>query len=1165
MVPILPAATAGPSSGQTGAPATGKSTGEVPSWRQAPPPPRRSTAPDGPPAGAAPGDPSDWRNAPPPARHSSGPPEEDVVEVMPEEEAGVPDWQNAPPVRRGGGGVVQEEPQEEAIEVLAEEEPIRPRSKKGRNLIFIGIVILLLGGAIGAAVFVMSQVQGEREEALAKEARTAYTESRFADAFTKFDQLGKDFPSSDHLAEYRFLADLADLRGEFTSLNATPDSVLEKQTAFLKNNESNPLLKEHAAEFGPDFVQWLANRIDALAKDEADAKNAGGSGLEFMARAKETLHHGQQIVAEAFKQDDVAKVDEAFQKVEIVLQKRKERREAIAKLQNMKPTAQGIKEARNLIKATTKKHEAFDQDPDVQAALTKLYQGHLDSVRYVDGADAAPASGRSEDREPSMVVNHLVQGVAPERRPNDPIFLALVRGVLYALSQSNGEIIWAMRVGIDTSALPVRVPASEGRPEMVLALSADTETLTGLNAATGDQLWKYRLSAPCLAQPVVVGLRAYVPTYDGSVHEVELARGQLIGRYELGQHLTVGGSRQDRTDLVYFPADDECVYILDVKNHRCQGILHSGHPSGSLRTTPIVINTDTSGAGYLILPQTDGLESTALRAFTLPLEGVQMSPPAVQSQSTHGWPWFPPFHDPEKLVLVTDAGAVGVFGIHQERTQDTALFPMVRDEFRLPSGDSTRPNRAQVVACQDDTIWVLAKGGLQKLKLIMNPVKGPQLAVDPLWKQPLLLGSPLHRSQVEMSGPNTTLFVVTQSPNRRGCLATAVDANGKRILWQRELGLVCQGPALPFGQERLALDQGGSVFAFNPANQSTRADVQWRVGGQSLAKPLPGNQDFPPSLHVVGDTVYEVGCPGKGAQLVVRRFQADATGKLQPPQDMDEKVVDLTSPPAGEAAVRGNSLLVPLQDGTIYRVKLPDCGPGIAGPEWRAARANAGLHCFVTWINDTDFLATDGARGVTHYRWAAGMNWLAFPENKGNDPTAEVRARIVTEPLVLPEAGADDLLVAVADASGRLTLHHGEVLEELRHWDLGGKITAGPFLGGKHIGCVVDGQKVMWVDPKRKEVVWEYQSGTAEPIVGEPQLVEDLLVVAHQSGRFVGLDPATGRPRGPGFTLQASAAPAVSPVAFGPGRAFAPLTDGTVLLLSLQHLRDPFGAFPVVW
>jgi len=55
----------------------------------------------------------------------------------------------------------------------------------------------------------------------------------------------------------------------------------------------------------------------------------------------------------------------------------------------------------------------------------------------------------------------------------------------------------------------------------------------------------------------------------------------------------------------------------------------------------------------------------------------------------------------------------------------------------------------------------------------------------------------------------------------------------------------------------------------------------------------------------------------------------------------------------------------------------------------------------------------------------------------------------------------------------------------------------------------------------------------------------------------IGLDPATGRPRGEGYVLQGSVAFAATPVAFGADRLLAPLSDGTALLLALEELRPP--------
>jgi hypothetical protein len=121
---------------------------------------------------------------------------------------------------------------------------------------------------------------------------------------------------------------------------------------------------------------------------------------------------------------------------------------------------------------------------------------------------------------------------------------------------------------------------------------------------------------------------------------------------------------------------------------------------------------------------------------------------------------------------------------------------------------------------------------------------------------------------------------------------------------------------------------------------------------------------------------------------------------------------------------------------------------------------------------------------------------------------------------------------------------------------MGGHVTQGPFVRGDRVGCVVDRRRLAWIDPDKDEVLWTYTSG-GEEIVGSPHEVDHMLVVADRAGSYVGLDPATGRPLGPGYQLRANVAPGTSPVAFGPRRLFAPLSDGTVLLIALGRLRGP--------
>jgi outer membrane protein assembly factor BamB len=1146
-------------------------------WHTAPPPPRQPGQATVPPAaGRQPTPPSRQPAAPPPPRSPRQPPRtraeeplqalpaeddiraEDQLEAVPAE----PSWHQAPPVRRGGDTYTGLRAGETMVApALQAERAARARGHFSLILsagILAGVVLIVAVGALATWLYLRGA-----EDRLAQQARQEYAEGRYPEAATHYQQLLDKFPESASANDYRLFLDLSELRSRMSSATSPVGETLDRADKLIKEHGGDAPLQEQGRDLGSALYRWVREKAEAIPADPNSVPP------DFPDRAREVLRAASQAFPGSVTADDLARLDDVFTKGQEILNRVVQRKTVLEEVQKLPATADGIKQARKLIEQQKKLQPDFDQDAEVVAALGTFYDGHLKSVTYTPRPEVLSRSRLAEDREPGMIVNPMVQGVAPARREGDPVVLALVRGVLYALSQSTGDVIWAMRVGIDTASLPVRLPAVGGRPEMVLVVSADTLTLTALDAATGDQLWKYRLSAPCLGQPVVVDLRAYVPTYDGLVHEIELAKGQLLGHYNLGQHLTVGGTRQAGTKLVYFPADDNCVYVLDVAARRCQGILYSGHPSGSLRSAPIIVgdgardpDADPSAPqGYLVLSQTSGIDTMQLRAFALPIEGGQAVPPAVQTEPTRGWPWFQPYHDPEKLLLVTDAGVVGLFGIRQFRTQDNALFPWVREEIKVEStaGSGAAAGRAQVVLCQGDDLWVLAHGGLQKLSTVLYSASGPRVTVDPVWKELLPLGSPLHQSQVDAAG--TTLFVVTQSLTRLGCLATAVDADSKRVRWQRQLGLVCQGEPLTLGGPGvLALDQGGGVFSFDPADHPARADLQWQLGGQSLAKSLDDNPAFRPVLLPGrdGKSAYEVACPGSGTHLVIRRFVADADGRKLAADPDGEKSVELPAAPAGAPAVGVASLLLPLADGTLLRVPLPpDPGGAVTGPDWRTVRGNVAARGFVAWINDTDFLTNDGGRGLTHWTWPFPKTWTGSGSVELTD-----RARISAPPVVLP--GKDEVSVCVATADGVVTLLRGQGLEELRHWELGGKITTAPFVRGGRVGCVVDRRRLVWIDPERQDLVWEYRS-PGEEIVGQPQVIEGMLVVADEAGRFVGLDPATGKPRGPGYTLKASVAPAASPVAFGPGRAFAPLTDGTVLLLSLHHLREPPVNLPIVW
>src|SRR5262249_21216971 len=151
-----------------------------------------------------------------------------------------------------------------------------------------------------------------------------------------------------------------------------------------------------------------------------------------------------------------------------------------------------------------------------------------------------------------------------------------------------------------------------------------------------------------------------------------------------------------------------------------------------------------------------------------------------------GEPSFPPYADPEtdrldpeKLVLVTDAGALGLFGTVQARNKDMPIFPLVRDKdaeegtITLPGPGELR-GRAQVICCRGEDLWVLARGKLMRYALTFDD-SGQKAVRYPSWGPRLDLGFPQHESWTDQRA--TTLFLTTLAPNGQACLATAVDAD----------------------------------------------------------------------------------------------------------------------------------------------------------------------------------------------------------------------------------------------------------------------------------------------------------------------------------------------------------------------------------------------------
>jgi len=1073
---------------------------------------------------------------------------------------------DAPPVR-GGAAAADQRPRTSLEEAAAQ----AARAKKRRHfwgiVAILASVVLVLGGGIGFAVYFL----GESEDRDREAAEHSFAEGQFDRAIGQYAKLVEKYPDSERQDEYRFFRDLCAIL--VLPMRSDPEGAFDHISTFLKERKDHPLFAAHGKEVGEALLKLLA--------DAAKSANDNSGAVEAQAH----FERGQQVLDElrALHPDWAPKellevVEKTKGEIADRLRKERERLDLIARLRALAelPPTEAVRKLRAILRAEVK--PPLDQDPEVKKIEEELYEKHRKSIGFTDEADPGGAGRRGEDVEAGLLVQPVVaaSGDGPKLSADRVVF-ALARGVLSAMRQSDGDIQWARRVGIDTAHLPLRVPRAGSTPELALVLSADTLTLTGVNVSNNDTLWKRPLGAASLGRPVLVGRRVYVPTLGGEVLEIEVAGGKLLGRYKLGPSLSAGGARFGETKQIFFPGDDSCVYVLDVGSRRCEAVLYTDHAAGSLRGEPILLPSEDNPAvpGYLVLSQAHGLDATLLRTFRLlppdPAADpaaresrLRADPVAMPERRLRGWPWFPPYRDPEKLVTVTDAGVMGLFGIVQVLNKDDALFPLVRLPDREAgtvelSGHGTARGRAQVVFARENDLWVLARGRLLRYLLTLDNA-GPRVVPDSSWAQPLDLGSPLHDSQTDDDG--RTLFLVTQSPNGQACLATAVDAETGRVRWQRQLGLVCHGDPQRLGDMVVALDQGGGLFLFDPTKHPADLEGAWQSAGRGLAKPLPegstGSIWFVPGPD--GQSVYEFACLDPGNRLIVREYRA---GQLA----ASEYTFELPARLAGTPAVGEQRVLLPLVNGDTRQVRLPlGSAAPVDGPTWRASRGDTAARGHAVWLGGEDFLTTNGRSGLTRWRFLNDDTYEVMPEGKNpENPTLELAEKVAGAPVILSRtATGSTLRVCVADERGTVYLFEGEGLKPARQWELKESITAGPFVRGGLAGCVVGGRRLVWLDPAKDDRLWSYDS-PGEGIIGQPQIADGLVLVADVSGRFVSLDPATGRARGPGYQLRASVGPGATPVGFGTGRAFAPLTDGTVLLLPLRHLREPLPGLPPVW
>jgi len=1022
-------------------------------------------------------------------------------------EAWEPEADDEPPVR-----------DEPVVEPIAPLPPTPAPVVRQRVLWLITAMFVMLGLVAGSAYWRLQSGLATNEAERSQKAEQLYQDQNFTDASEAFQRLNRDFPDSKDSKKYRFLAELSDVRLGLQNHEsaAETEKSLERVAEFVRTYAGDALLKERETDLW-QMLDFLARELTRYAESSRSQKLIDSAKIAWTA-AKKYPAPPQISLAERERTFSVN-----WTRIEAMLATQREHGELVAALKKHidQPTARAVQHARAMVEKTKRQDDA-----EIRSLLDDLLKAHREQVRFISAEPEVKRVTVADDPYPSLIVAPALKK-GQVAATGDRTILSVARGVLYALDATNGDVRWARRVGVDTRHLPQRVPDDTITPELVLAFSSDQRTLTAVIVETGHILWQTTLSEACVGQPVLVDRHLLAPTVEGAIDEIELAEGRLIGSYFVGQPLTLGGVHQPGSSLVYFPADDYCLYVIDVTKKLCTNILYSKHPAGSLRGLPAIVSADKNS--YLLWCQSNDLQSAQIMPFQLPIAHPDAKPvdPIVAIRDLSAPPWI----GSDRVAATTRGGGLSLWGVQQKGTRDPLLFRLAKrdagasPDFLIDLTNSA--GRCEVVHVDADVLWTVMHGRLQRVSISLDPQQGP--IARPKWTEPTPIGTPLHAVQTRRDASGRPiLYVTTQDDKTAACLCSAINADDGKIIWQRQLGATPSQAPISVDGRILVRDRHG-VLVFDPNSGVINNDERWRTSGDWL---LQNQGTFDRGLMLAHD------------KSIIQLFW-QRSGKALSVSSLTEKhTITLADTLQGTPAFGDGFLLLPLADGIVYRAKLTG-EPPVSGPRWRGSGAEDQAVGHVVLLSPTDFIVTDGSRGLARYSFTDATTYK--PVGK----PFELRHRVTVPPVIQASEDPRKLRIVVADASDTVTLLDGD-LTQLKSWSMPGKITAGPFVRADKIGCVIGKNRLVWIDPNRDGFLWEYAFGE---IVGEPQVIAGVLVLADVEGRLVAIDPSTGRPAGTVVTLRANVAATAAPVPFGVDRAFVPLTDGTMLLVPIQSLR----------
>ncbi len=1018
--------------------------------------------------------------------------------------------------------------------------PVTRRGKRrGVPKAMLALVSLALLGTLITVVVMLVVREKRTEEKLVQDAEKLYSEGKYGESAKRYEELQSEYPDSENVKKYEFFSRLSATQNSIGAVAAreNPTAPLQSLREFLSVYGESPFALPDTG-FGTDIVQAgqkLAAVFNDNAGDHIKEFRKDRSKLPELDSAEKSVQLGRELLPQLERHRGSGmpsdKVREQFDATTGEIFKERSRLAVLAPYRNLavEPTDERIAEFEQTIKKA-----GLEKDDEAKSLAAQARTNLRTLVKFVP--DRRPATAAPPEPPLAFVAPAIAGSPEPKAgtdATNDTVF-GLAYGVYYALDAHTGNLLWGRKLH-STSAdpktvdLPLRVVLADGAIDWVLLPSTTDgkSAITARRTRTGEAIWHQTLASPCLGQPALIGNQLFVPLQDslGTVVHLDVVTGEQYGSLALRQPIGGGlavlpGLHADHGFLV-IPGDARRVFVIewgrvDADNRKepltCVRSFATNHAKDSLRVEPMLTSSGEAGSPTrMTLCEGDTPAAMKLRSFPLPAieqlsklqsEGdTPINANAIAETRVNGWNWFAPLSDGERVCVSTDAGVFMALGVNQAGNADAGLFTL---PGQPPAKEQEQVCRSQVIAQDEESVWVLLGHRLVRLKVAIDGLGGYRLMPRGDAK---LLGEPLARSQVR---PALNRAFVTYRPSVGGAVRMmAFDLETGVTAWERQLGAIAIHLPIPLAnKEYLLVDGFAGVY---------------RVRNSSAPDQEPVFQTetvTPPTEAATGPARVVVSADGHDVWMLLLATAADGT-KLKLQKFTDGKSVGITAVPlvdqlAGVPLAFGSQLLVPLANGYVYRVDIADTALK-TGSVWRGSTIRGPTTCHLSGAGVGSYLASDGNAEVSLYSWPADKEEAARLAGPW-----EARGKI-SLPAVWIEAGERTFVATGTDAGTVCLFDRTKALRDpIRTWrgNAKGPIPEGAVTqqlllleGGDGPGLVYSVKKESLVCLKLSHDKPEWVVRAPSPNFGELLGCArdgDRVLVSYQSGLVQVLNSKTG-------------------------------------------------------